>query len=72
MFGKAKFLEMRRNFTGALELINQAVVSYHNFVPALIEKMKIQLALQDWEQTREVADRWVHRGCKFAVCKTHE
>ena len=87
LFGKAKFYEMRRNFSGALELINQ--VNFRNFafsgrlvmlcfahfdeaftgtfyfsagcgfVPALIEKMKIQMALQDWEQTVETAHRFV-------------
>ena len=58
LFGKAKYMEMRRNFSGAMDLISQAVVAYPNFLPALIEKMKVQLALQDWEQTVETAHRW--------------
>ena len=37
----------------------QAVVAFPNFLPALIEKMKIQMALQDWEQTVETAHRYV-------------
>ena len=57
LLGKAKFLESRRNFSGALENINQAVVSYPGFLPALVEKMKIQLATQNWEQTTETAHR---------------
>jgi tetratricopeptide repeat protein 21B len=34
-------------------------VSYPEFEPALVEKMKIQLALQDWEQTMDVAQRYI-------------
>lgn len=59
LFGKAKYMETRRNFSSALDLISQAVVAYPNFLPALIEKMKVQLALQDWEQTIETAQRFV-------------
>lgn len=57
LFGKAKYQEQRRNFSGALDLVNQAVVSYPNFLPAIVEKMKILLALQNWEETVEVAQR---------------
>ncbi len=32
---------------------------YPAFEPALVEKMKIQLALQDWEQTMDVAQRYL-------------
>lgn len=57
LLGKAKYQEMRKHFAGALELTNHAIVSFPNFLPALIEKMKIQLALQDWEQAVETANR---------------
>ncbi|XP_077996608.1 tetratricopeptide repeat protein 21B-like [Glandiceps talaboti] len=57
LFGKAKFFEFRHNYSGSLELINQAVVAYPGFMPALIEKMRLQLALQDWEQTIETSQR---------------
>ncbi|XP_062519917.1 tetratricopeptide repeat protein 21B-like isoform X2 [Corticium candelabrum] len=57
LLGKTKYLEMRHNYSGALEMINQTVVSYPGFIPALIEKMRIQLALQDWDQTVETAQR---------------
>ncbi|CAH1774388.1 unnamed protein product [Owenia fusiformis] len=57
LFGKAKFFEQRRNFTGALELLNTAVVNFQSFIPPLIEKMKVQLALQDWENVMETAQR---------------
>lgn len=65
LLGKAKFLEAKNNFSGALELINQAVVGYPDFTPALIEKMRLQLALQDWDQTLETAHRALNsnRNC---------
>ncbi|CAH3123731.1 unnamed protein product [Pocillopora meandrina] len=65
LLGKAKYLETKNNFSGALELINQAVVGYPDFIPALIEKMKLQLALQDWDQTLETAQRALNsnRNC---------
>ncbi|ELU05036.1 hypothetical protein CAPTEDRAFT_159405 [Capitella teleta] len=57
LFGKAKYMEMKRNFSGAMDIISQAVVAFPNFLPALLEKMRLQLALQDWEQTVETAQR---------------
>ncbi|XP_041371664.1 tetratricopeptide repeat protein 21B-like [Gigantopelta aegis] len=57
LLGKAKFWELRRNFSVSLEVINQIVVGYPTFLPAYIEKMKLQLALQDWDQTLETAQR---------------
>eukprot|EP00057_Strongylocentrotus_purpuratus_P033961 XP_793431.3 PREDICTED: tetratricopeptide repeat protein 21B [Strongylocentrotus purpuratus] len=57
LIGKSRYMSMRHNYTGALDLINQAVVSYPGFMPALMEKMRLQLALQDWEQTVESAQR---------------
>ncbi|KAK7092869.1 tetratricopeptide repeat protein 21B-like [Littorina saxatilis] len=57
LFGKAKFFEQRHNYSGALDLINQVVVNFQGFLPAFVEKMKLQLALQDWDQTMEAAQR---------------
>ena len=59
LLGKAKYLEMRHNYSGALEFVNQAVVSFAQFPGVLVEKMKLQLAMQDWEQTVETAHRSV-------------
>ena len=66
LLGKAKFMELHRNFTTALELINQVVVSFPNFLPGLLEKMKVQLALQDWDLTLETAQRYYYSG--VSVC----
>ncbi|KAG1679081.1 Tetratricopeptide repeat protein 21B [Nymphon striatum] len=57
MFGKAKYFELKNNFNSALEILNEAIVAFPNFVPVLIEKMKVQLALRDWDRTTETAHR---------------
>ena len=57
LLGKARFFLNHFNFSSSLEVLNQAVASYPDFLPALIEKMKTQLALQDWDQAVETAHR---------------
>ncbi|XP_072020597.1 tetratricopeptide repeat protein 21B-like isoform X2 [Amphiura filiformis] len=57
MLGKARYMALRHNYSGGLDMINNAVVSYPGFMPALVEKMRLQLALQDWEQTLDTAHR---------------
>ncbi len=42
-------------------MLNQAVASYPGFLPPLMEKMKVLLALQDWEQAVDTARRWESR-----------
>lgn len=54
---QAQYYEYRQNYSGALEMVNQVVVSYPGFLPALIKKMKLLLSLQDWEQTIDAAHR---------------
>uniref|UniRef100_A0A3Q2H4W9 Tetratricopeptide repeat protein 21B n=1 Tax=Equus caballus TaxID=9796 RepID=A0A3Q2H4W9_HORSE len=57
LLGKAQCLEMRQNYSGALETVNQIIMSFPSFLPAFVKKMKLQLALQDWDQTVETAQR---------------
>ncbi|XP_039613461.1 tetratricopeptide repeat protein 21B isoform X1 [Polypterus senegalus] len=57
MMGKAEYFELRQNFSGSLETVNQIIVSFPGFIPAFIKKMKLLLTLQDWEQTLEAAQR---------------
>ncbi|XP_060575597.1 tetratricopeptide repeat protein 21B-like isoform X3 [Ruditapes philippinarum] len=57
LFGKSKYYEAKHNYSGALESINQIIVHYSNFIPALVEKMRLQLCLQDWEATIETSQR---------------
>ncbi|KAM4626732.1 tetratricopeptide repeat protein 21B [Discoglossus pictus] len=61
LMGKATYFEMRQNYSGALETVNKIIVYYPGFIPALIKKMKLQLALQDWEQTVESALRLLQK-----------
>ena len=39
-------------------MCNTLIVTIQNFTPGLIEKMKITLALQDWDQVVETAQRY--------------
>ncbi|XP_004703829.1 tetratricopeptide repeat protein 21B isoform X1 [Echinops telfairi] len=57
LLGKAQCLEMRQNFVGALETLNQITLNFPSFLPALVKKMKLQLTLQEWDQTVETAQR---------------
>uniref|UniRef100_A0A8C2PD40 Tetratricopeptide repeat protein 21B n=1 Tax=Capra hircus TaxID=9925 RepID=A0A8C2PD40_CAPHI len=57
LLGKAQCLEMRQNYSGALETVNQIIMNFPGFLPAFVKKMKLQLALQDWDQTVETAQR---------------
>ncbi|KAM9669880.1 tetratricopeptide repeat protein 21B isoform 2-T2 [Dama dama] len=57
LLGKAQCLEMRQNYSGALETVNQIIMNFPSFLPALVKKMKLQLAFQDWDQTVETAHR---------------
>ncbi|XP_012885344.1 PREDICTED: tetratricopeptide repeat protein 21B isoform X1 [Dipodomys ordii] len=57
LLGKVQCLEVRQNYSGALETVNQIIVNFPTFLPAFEKKMKLQLALQDWDQTVETAQR---------------
>ncbi|NWY76297.1 TT21B protein, partial [Erithacus rubecula] len=61
LLGKAQYFEVRQNYSGALEIVNQIIAIFPNFIPAFIKKMKLQLALQDWEQTIETAHRLLQK-----------
>ncbi|XP_068876877.1 tetratricopeptide repeat protein 21B isoform X2 [Aphelocoma coerulescens] len=61
LLGKAQYFEVRQNYSGALEIVNQIIANFPNFIPAFIKKMKLQLALQDWEQTIETAHRLLQK-----------
>lgn len=47
----------QQNFSGALEVVNQVTLACSNFLPALVLKMKLFLARQDWDQTIETGQR---------------
>jgi len=55
--GKARCLEKNGSFLKSIELLNQVIVLNPNFLPPLIEKMRLQLALKDWDQVEECANQ---------------
>nr|XP_033787611.1 tetratricopeptide repeat protein 21A [Geotrypetes seraphini] len=57
IIGKTKYFMMQQNYSGALEVINQIVVNFPSFIPALSIKMNLFLAQQDWDQSLETAQR---------------
>uniref|UniRef100_A0A8B9RLV5 Tetratricopeptide repeat domain 21A n=1 Tax=Astyanax mexicanus TaxID=7994 RepID=A0A8B9RLV5_ASTMX len=59
MMGKAEFFMLRQNQSCALDMISQVIASHPNFIPALVLKMNMFMSFHDWEQTAEVAERWV-------------
>ncbi|KAK7913141.1 hypothetical protein WMY93_013352 [Mugilogobius chulae] len=61
LMGKAQYYEYRQNYSSALEMVNQVIVNYPAFLPALTKKMKLLLSLQDWEQTIDAAHRLLQR-----------
>uniref|UniRef100_A0A8B9LLD7 Tetratricopeptide repeat domain 21A n=1 Tax=Astyanax mexicanus TaxID=7994 RepID=A0A8B9LLD7_ASTMX len=62
MMGKAEFFMLRQNQSCALDMISQVIASHPNFIPALVLKMNMFMSFHDWEQTAEVAERWVCQG----------
>ena len=46
LFGKSKYHELCGNFEDAKDVLNSLVVCYGKFAPPLIEKSKVELALQ--------------------------
>ncbi|XP_043931290.1 tetratricopeptide repeat protein 21B [Protopterus annectens] len=61
VMGKARYFEMRRNYSGAVDTVNHIIVNVPGFLPAFVMKMKLQLALQDWEQAVETAQRLLQK-----------
>ncbi|XP_056375625.1 tetratricopeptide repeat protein 21A isoform X2 [Hyla sarda] len=57
IIGKAECLMMQKNYSGALDVINQTIISFPKFKAALTLKMEYVLAMQDWDQSLEIAQR---------------
>ncbi|XP_060776687.1 tetratricopeptide repeat protein 21B [Neoarius graeffei] len=57
LMGKIEFLMTRQEESDALNIINQIMASYPEFIPALVLKMNIFMSLHNWEETTEVAHR---------------
>ncbi|RDD45285.1 Tetratricopeptide repeat protein 21B [Trichoplax sp. H2] len=57
LLGKAKCFELKHNYTNSVELINRTIAAYPKYTPALIEKARMQLALQEWDQAVDTSRR---------------
>lgn len=70
ILGMCQCLMLRHNLKKALELINQLIVAYSDLLPGFEEKMKLLLALKDWEQVTDTASRAldVDQFCIEALC----
>ena len=55
--GKARLMQLRGQHKDALEQLNQVIVQYAWFLPALVEKFGVLMAMGDWEQAIETAQR---------------
>nr|XP_012597615.1 tetratricopeptide repeat protein 21A isoform X6 [Microcebus murinus] len=54
---EATYFMIQQNYSEALEVVNQITVASGTFLPALVLKMRLLLARQDWEQTVEAGHR---------------
>jgi len=57
LMGKAFFHRSMSQYEESLQLLDQAIVAYSWFVPALVEKAKLLVLLQRWDQALETAER---------------
>lgn len=69
LMGKVKCLEMQNNTTQAIELVSKIIVANNKFVPALMEKMRLQLVSGGWEEAYSTASRCliINPGCIDAM-----
>ncbi|KAF7255838.1 hypothetical protein EG68_07851 [Paragonimus skrjabini miyazakii] len=55
--GKARYFQWSRAYMPAMDVVNIVIVNFPKYIPALIEKMRLQLVLKDWDQAIDVAQR---------------
>ena len=53
MMGRARLLQFKELHKEALDELNQVIVTYAWFLPALVEKFSVLMAMGDWDQARE-------------------
>ncbi|XP_067824088.1 tetratricopeptide repeat protein 21B-like [Heptranchias perlo] len=82
LMGMVCCLQKEQNYVAGLETVNQIIVTIPTFLPALILKMKLFLAQNNWDQTLETAQRIMLKDganvdallilCLHALCKEGE
>lgn len=65
LLGKAKYLEYMKQYSQSLDIINQIIVLFSWFLPALTEKAKLLLMMGDWDQAYETSQRVVSQVSAF-------
>ncbi|KAG2502129.1 hypothetical protein HYH03_000619 [Edaphochlamys debaryana] len=57
LLGKAKVLECKKNLGACIDVLAEVNVRFGWFVPALVEKCRLLMAVGDWEQVTESLQR---------------
>ncbi|XP_071872114.1 tetratricopeptide repeat protein 21B [Bombus fervidus] len=57
LLGSAKYKQQQGDYTGAISTLNSLIVRYPKLCLPLVEKLYNQLALRDWDQVLETANR---------------
>lgn len=55
--GKAKSGEVQKKFSITLDCLNEILVTFPKYVPALAEKSKVLMMIGDWEQSLETCNK---------------
>ena len=53
MLGKAKIYERVKNFDSAIQVLSEACVCFPQFSPAMIEKTKLHILNNEWDQASD-------------------
>ncbi|XP_078085798.1 tetratricopeptide repeat protein 21B [Mustelus asterias] len=79
LMGKVQYFQKEQNFIVALDTVNQIIAIAPTFLPALILKMKLFFARNNWDQTLETAQRIILKDstnvdallilCLYSLCK---
>lgn len=59
--GRISYYERKCSFAPALDLLNQIIVAYPAFTPALVVKARLLMSAEDWEQALETTSRILSR-----------
>ncbi|KAG6540818.1 hypothetical protein Mapa_017795 [Marchantia paleacea] len=61
LLGRAYYYELKDEFAKAMDELNQVIVAYPWYLPALCEKGRLGMLLQDWDLVRETSQLILHR-----------
>ncbi len=64
LMGKARVQELKHNLPGSLETLTEVNIKFGWFSPALVEKARLLLAMNDWEQMMEHVTRLLQKDAQ--------